>query len=349
MSNEYYAVILEFNCLSVKLGFAHEAREHVCIDARHSLWSKYITKTRRECYPAFLDLSSHCLDQELKHEIGSILKEDPSYLTMLAAYTDDNERHEWYEWGTDGYVALSQMVRHLLSTSLLISPSKCKLFVVDSGLSAISKDRVCAALFKFQTCVSATFLSLPLSVTIASGMRNALVVDLGWDSCKVSLVVDLRILKSEHIIAFSHETAHYKFALSCNAASFNEIEEAIRDISTQRDFSLEALSFQELPNVLAKMIRKTAIDNRPLLAQNVIITGSLAGFGRVPEVILRDTDNAIATMNVHSLASLGAWSGASLYCSTILLKEDYNNWRHIQISHGQLDTKSNKELERYLG
>lgn len=349
MSNEYYAVILEFNFLSVKLGFARELREHVRIDSKHLLWSKFITKTPLNCHPSYLELSSHCLDKSLRDELCSKLETNPLYLRMLTSYVRDRDNLEWYDWSTDGYLALSRLVRHLLSTSLLVSPSKCKLFVVDSGMSATSKDQLCAALFKYQTCVSIAFLSLSLSVVMSSGLRNALVVDFGWDCCRISAIIDLQIIKCEHIVAFSHETIHFKFLLAHEIENFNEVEERIRADARDDTCSLNALSLQELPSRLAEIIKKTSIDNRPLLAQNVIFTGRLLNYGPVAQLILRETHHKLKSMTIQAVANLGAWSGASLYCSTILLKENYNNWRHIQISRGQLDANSKKELEQYYG
>lgn len=355
--SQYYAVILEFSSQAVRLGFAHEPRELVCVCPDNPEWRKYAAPQRLPAPPAFLGLTSPCVDPKLRAELTASFANDASYLRLLRSHQNDST--QWHDWAADGYTGLARMVRRLLSTVLLISPSKSKLFVVDQGMLAAAKRAFCEAVLAQQSaCV--VFFSYSLCVAVASGVRDALVVHFGWERCKVAVVVDLRVVQTRQYVEFSHETVHYTYSMSsfdaeggcenatgssCGATegTYHAVERRLQhDLSG--DFDLATIALQKLPSVLADTIRRSSIDNRPLLARNIIMTGPLSQFGRLQEVVLQETSKQLYPMCVKGMETIGAWAGASLYCSTVLFKEEYDNWKHTQIGAGQLDARGD-ELE----
>lgn len=345
MTNEYYAVILEFNSQIIKLGFAHEPKEHVCITPESPTWSRYI---RQECFnpaPAFFGLSSHCFDDATKESFLSNASNDPRIKDMLQQYQQDQRRLRWYDWEIDNFRSLAQTVRFLISTGLMITPTKSKLFVVDPGLSMVAKRQFCDAVFDYQASASVSFLPHAVCLALASGVRDAMIVNVSWDICKVSCLVDLRVVSSKEFVDFSHETIHYKVAMAKKSGVYKDIELQLK-ASAELDISLENHVLDKLPLELAKMIKKDTIDNRLPLASNIIMTGFLDSGKRLQEAILKLTSSCLKTMTAQGVENIGAWSGASIYCSTILFNEDYDDWKHIQISCGQLDIEKTMQLER---
>lgn len=357
MSNEYYAIILEFNSRAVKLGFAHESKEHVLITPDNPLWSKYIKASRNKLAPAFLELSLHCVDPETRDSLYSAACKDSDLKRVLDAYQLDCEQLQWYHWDSDRFEGLSRLIRHLLSFYLLITPLKSKLFVVDSGLSALGKRQLWEMISKHQASASITFLSYSICSAIASGIRDALVVDVGWDFCRVSSIVDLRVLHSDDHIDISHESLHYKILQRSHSGTFADVEKLLHMSLTYSNSDLEPESvlktglnidmIQVLPKVLADAIKKSNVDIRLLLASNIIFTGFIAKSPLLQEKIIEETSTLLETMDAQAVENLGAWSGASLYCSTILLKEDYDSWKHILIGHNLLKIDIARELERH--
>lgn len=347
MTNEYYAVILEFNSQIIKLGFAHEAKEHVCITPESPIWSKYI---RQECFssaPAFLGLSSPCLNDTTKETLLLNANNDPILKVMLHQYKQDQRRLKWYNWEQDGFKSLAQTIRYLVSTSLMITPTKSKLFVVDSGMSMTAKRNFCDAIFSHLASASVSFLPHAICLAIASGVRDAIVIDINWDICKMSCLVDLRIVSSKEYVDFSHESVHYMAAIPKKSGVFRDIDFQLKTSAELVDATLEDLALEKLPFEIAHMIKKIPVDNRLPLASTIIMTGFLESEERLQEAILKLASLSLETMTAQGIESLGAWSGASIYCSTILFNENYDDWKHIQISHGQLDHKKMVQLARH--
>lgn len=349
MSNEYYALILEFNARVVKLGFAREAIEHVQLTPSHPTWQKYAFQQQSQVEPSFLGLSSHCLDNELKIELLGNSRSDSALERMLEQYQKDYDLVQWFDWSTNGFVELSRLVRHLISTSLLVSPLFTKLFVVDNGLLALSKRMFCETMTKMLTCAAVVFLSYSLCTSIASGVSDALVIDFGWETCKIYTVIDYRVVRREEFVEFSHESIHYRIMKNRGADSFSEVEMVIQDAVCESEDVFAELGLEQLPEVIANLIQKTAIDNRPLLSQNIIITGFFAQYSRFQMECFQETTKALQTLSANGLENLGAWCGASIYCSTILFTENYDDWKHMQIGSGKLTVESARELERYHG
>lgn len=347
MTNEYYAVILEFNSQIVKLGFAHEAKEHVRITPESPTWSKYI---RQKCFsqaPAFLGLSSHCIDESTRNSLLLNASNDPKLKDMIQQYQQDQKRLRWYNWEEDHFESLAQTIRYLISTSLMITPTKSKLFLVDSGLSVAAKRQFCEAIFKHQASTSVSFLPHAVCLAIASGVRDAMVVDVNWNLCKVSCLIDLRIVSFKEFVDFSHESVHYAVAMTEKSNVYKDIELLLKSLSELGNLNLADFALEKLPLELANMIKKIAVDSRLPLASNIIMTGFLGSGKRLQEAILKLTSSFLQTMTAQGVETLSAWAGASIYCSTILLNKDYDDWKHMQISQGQLETEQCVQLERH--
>ncbi|OBA24546.1 hypothetical protein METBIDRAFT_34768 [Metschnikowia bicuspidata var. bicuspidata NRRL YB-4993] len=346
MPDEYFAVILEFNSCEIKLGFAGEASEHVRLTLRSPIWKNLVPPiTSSLSLPSFLQIDSHAIPNNLRTEILRELSESKTYSNMLQAYNKDQRDLKWFAWGLDNFHTLATIVKVLLHTRLLVSPLLTKLFVIDRSMSALEKSTFCKKFLMMRTTASVTFLPYSPCCCVGAGVENALVVSLEWESCKVVPVVDLRSLPAKEYIQFSGEATHYSPLIPHDAKSFEDIE---IEIQTNEKI-LEAAFFSEnsLPKAIAALIQTLELDCRACVVANIIFTGLRSDIPGMKGRFLSEASTFFPKCNVAGKISLGAWSGASLYCSTTLLNEESSKWKHMEISRVNFEKTASAALEAY--
>ncbi|QBM86653.1 hypothetical protein METSCH_A12990 [Metschnikowia aff. pulcherrima] len=346
MSNEYYAVILEIDEREVKLGFAGESTAHVRVTSKTRLWKDLVPHSEsRRSLPAFLQVDSHAISQSFKNDMLDELFSPGAYRDMLQAFERDRAEVKWFKWGSDNYRTLSAIVNLSLSSKLLVSPLKTKLFIIDKAYSALEKALVCKTFLRTNTAASITFLPYSPCCCISSGVENALVVALEWSSCKLVPVLDLRSLPAKELVQFTGESVHYSPTLSHKTKNFEEVE---LEIYADKGIIESALFLNgELPAKIAAVVKGLEIDSRACVAENIIFTGSLSQISGVKGRILTEVASHLPGYNVAGKVCLGAWAGASLYCSTTLLKQKSSEWKHLEISRAGVEKTSTAVLEAY--
>lgn len=340
MANEYYAVTLEFSPRSIRLGFAGEATPHTEISWNTPVWNKFQTnKIPQKALPGYLETASHALSPEQQAQLTENVCE--LHEKVALTYRQDMTNNRFVFWQDDGYLALSRTLKHLLVAKLLISPGRTKLFVVDGGFSAVEKFQFCQALLTPTGIASVCFVPRSPCSAISANVENAVVVDFGWKDCSVVVVGDLRCILVDRFSRFSEEAVRYRLE-----EDLNSVGDLVVGRSGQKSV-LENVLFgcDSLPQAIAQVIRKQAIDLRPVIAKNLVMTGELAHICGLKGRLIQEVQCLLPDVAVLGKETLGPMAGTSLYCSTTLLRHDRNKWKHLEVTREKLNTEAWKELQ----
>lgn len=348
MPNEYFAVILDFTSRTLRLGFAGEPSEHVLVDPRSTLWHKFLptTNTTKSIAPHFLGLSSHAMEENQRNAIVDRMSQDKNYGDMLKLYHRDRDANCWFDWASDEYKSLAKLLKYLLPTKLLISPDATKFFVLDRGMSALNKQQLCRSFFSSRAAVSVTFLAHAPCCAISAGVFDAILISLCWDKCYVVMMSELRILHSESFPQYSGEAMHYGKFLSNEPKTNATFDETEASIISELDCA-NLLGADGLHVELRRILQHLPIDVRKALVTNVIFCGDCVAtdIPRIKARLMLNLDEALGPLKASAKESLGPWCGASLYCSTTLLKQDALEWKHMEITRGTLESKELQKLQ----
>lgn len=328
MAHEYYAVVLEFAPRYIRLGFAGEALPHIEIGPRSSYW---IAPRSDAFLPAYLEAQSHALEPEQqKHVLEAIESELQHVCKAFRLDAEDN----WANWNSDKYISLARTIKQLLVNKLLVSPNAVKLFVVDSGLAAVHKHDLCQAMLR--DVVSLCFIPRSPCSAIAANVEDAVVVHVGWEESTTVVLGDLRCVFVETSVDYLQEAIHYKLLEKTQQAGFDATETLIRKTSLDvQDNGLLSL-VEGLAQNVSSIISKQPIDMRLSLAQNLVITGQLSDIPGFKTRLAQEAQRRLPRSSVKVKKCLGSWAGASLYCSTTLLRHDRTKWRHMEITKEKL-------------
>lgn len=319
MANEYYAIILEFTPKCVKAGFAGESEPHVSIVPSSFLWKRYVCSTESATrYPSVLGLDSHALLASHKEQMVASLSEEEK--TAISQF-NKGFGPDWFRWESDNYQTLAKLVKHLILSLLLVSNASAKVFVVDGGLAAVQKFKLCEAFFARKVARAVAFLPRAPCVMLGAGIENGLLVDLGWEECAIVSVFDLRTVAFKHLDRFAEENVHYLSKGECD-----RLDELIETV-----FGAGGLAKE-----ISAVIKALDIDCRSLVAEHIVICGLLASIPGFSEKLLAQTRLCTGLVSVNVKLSLGAWAGASLYCSVALLKGEKSGWRVKEITKEKL-------------
>lgn len=343
MSDEYFAVILEFNPLEVKLGFAGESTTHVRLTYEDPLWSSITPcPTLLKDSPSFLGLSSHALEEQQKKDFLSNITKDVSYRDMISAFKQDEKDRKFFDWSADRYKTLSRLLKILVPSSLLISPHKAKLLVLDHELPLNEKYFLCEAILDIGAAVSVCFLPFVECAAIGAGVDDALVLLVQWNTCILAVVLDLRRVEQEEYQHISGEALHYGQVSKDRNRDFLRIyqEGFFTTESLDRMLSDEA----GLVEKTAQAIKKLSIDLRGKVSGNVVICGKVSDMPGFKGRVLTELASRLPGYDISGKECLGAWAGASLYCSTSLLKESYSKWTHVELTRSNLTKDLMREV-----
>lgn len=342
MAHEYYAVIVEFSAQKVALGFAGEPQFHVCVTPTSPLWKKFVYSDNEIRYPTFLGLGSHALLAEDKDKLRLCLSEDEK--STVSQYNKDYGTH-WLCWKNDKFRALSRLVKHLILALLLISNASAKLFIIDGGMAAVEKALLCESLFAQNAAVAVTFLPRSPCLAISGGVENGTLVHFGWNECCVVCVCDLRCVSSRSLLEYSGESIHYLMVKSMRMNQDGDFALVSTEMSIENETLQSLFSKDGLPARIAAEILALDIDSRPLVALNILFSGELALVLGLTEKIIEQVNHQLGTLQAQQTPCLGAWAGASLYCSVGLLRENPSKWKHKEITREKLSGTGWKELQ----
>lgn len=346
---EYYAVILHFTPRSFRLGFAGEPEPVVDLTPNSLLWKRCVSNisTERQ-YPRFLETESHSLDSNNKTEIVDAIELLPELSMMVKNFNIDYNENRWTNWHQNHYRDLGRLLKHCISHEMLISPSLCKLFIIDGGLLAVEKYQVCHSMLAQKKCAAVSFLPRSVLCAVSASIEDATVIHIDWNECNVSILSDLRSILEKSYRDYTLETVHYNFAVG--TSGFDAIEALVRaplhreqleELKTDHPINL---ILSGLPEEVARVILALDIDTRPKVAKNIVFLGAVSGIPGFKAVFITQLRKHLSTLTVSGKQCLGAWTGASLYCLTTLLRQEKTKWKHKEVSRDKLDTEAWKEF-----
>lgn len=336
MANEYFAIILEVSPRVLNVGFAGESSPQVSLHPDLTLCKKYLTKQRGCIYPRYLDLHSHSLTPEQKLSLEDALQNDSRKLNLLEKYKQDYCRR-FVNWNQDDYRTLARLIKYIVTRILLVSPAQAKIFVLDQGLPGMEKFHLTKALVEATSCArSVYFIPRIPCVSMAANVEDSLVIDFQWQECRVIALQELRIVKEAAVVEYSEETVCYRL-----------VEEGVVDDADEALSILDEKScsiFEGLSAWIARFVHFLAVDVRPKVVQNVVFCGDLVKSVELQRQLVKDIQNALPNLRVSGKHCLGAWTGASIYCSTTLLRHDMNELRHSEVTKEKLHTGHWKDI-----
>ncbi|PVH15587.1 uncharacterized protein CXQ87_003433 [Candidozyma duobushaemuli] len=332
MANEYYAVILEFSARKINIGFAGEAAPSVSIRPDSPIWIRY-HPPYKETYPRYFQLQSHSITQEQKEEILLSLKDDNESSKSLNAFQEAHRKGEFAFWEQDGYESLCRLLKHVVTKQLMVTPRYVKIMILDDDSSALDKFQLCSAVLGPLGCATSVFF-IPRApcISMAASVEDSLVVEFGWSECRVSALSELRVVKHTVTEDYSEETISFREAENDDGA----------ENAALKDFA----KFGGLPKLLAKLVGDLAVDVRPQVLQNLVFCGDIASID-LQRHLVKESQKEYPKLTVSGKYCLGAWAGASIYCSTSFLKHDMNALRHKEVTLEKLRTGKWKDV--FLG
>lgn len=257
--------------------------------------------------PLFLGLD-HAMTRHQREEVVTNLR--PDYKQMMARY--ENEYHRWLN--ISDTAAVEAVLASVFSTHLVLSPHKCKVAVIDRNYCHSHKVTIVETLISTLGVALVLWLPHAVMTVVGAGLEDAVVVEMGWQSCRVDVISDLRNVTPVNVnfsplcLArhWTREWHHYHH----ENGEFDEIELAIDTIPTEWDFS-------DAYAIVDKVVATLPVDTRAAVS-TVIVSGDLTTAGGFDQ-------RWATTVPGKPRATVGAWGGASVYLSSINLPQ---LWRH---------------------
>lgn len=350
LMSEYYAVVLQFSATEIQLGFAGESMPHVTLSPLSPIWKKFQPPTtgRSRRAPRYLGAGSRALEPEERAKLFESIESDPITKNVVDQYTADLNYGRWTHWHTNEYQHLARLLKYCVVQFLLVLPANCKFFITDPNFLALQKYHLGSSLLKLRVCAALVFLPQAQLSAISAGLEDSVVVDFASDECTVTVLGELRVLASATFDQYSEETVHYKVVETRENLDFNEVREFILGPGLGDDEKIpEILSLLGgLPGKIANLILKLDIDAKAEVCENIVFTGAILKSPGLKKAIIGDVQKFLPHLHISGKSTLGSWAGASLYCSTTLLRQDSRKWKHMEVSRGKLETDAwNQFLE----
>lgn len=236
----------------------------------------------------------------------------------------------------------------VIENKLGIDPRYTTIILVKNDLLPKSINKILNDLLIMDFKVnSVTFLQESICNCIASGIKTAVVIDIGWEMTIITPIFDLRVLQSLiKTTKRASSAVHYKIIETLLKQStekgkhlsteFNSIEDFIKKrgignlkvdeiveeliIPVKTDLHDDDIDEKPIVELVSKLIHELPIDLRAPLSNNIIITGGLANYPGLKLKLIKKI-NSVCKSQGNLLNTLGSWTGASIYTNSILLKD----------------------------
>jgi actin-related protein len=331
MNQQYYPIILQVGARFLRAGFAGDAVP--------------IVQRRTNSYDlsgAQLTPLNYTHSNELERE--GIEHEQQQFLWTNDLVLLDQDRLE---------AMLERIIYDLYKNDLLVDPKKCKVLIVEHPFCPVPLKKVLAHVLLFHMhSQSVRFLPESVMSAVSSGSHCGLVIDLGWNQTTLTPVFDFRQLykhvkQTRRAGRLLHDEVRkslkklgleptFEFierficeAMYCGIENTKQGEFTFDGIAVPQDLrfrSLEDILFAKhedqdddmrpISVLVEEIIHEVNIDLRSPLSSRIIFTG---GLSRIPGVKSRMLYEINKDIKASAIASLGAWEGTSLYCSTSLM------------------------------
>lgn len=351
MSQQYYPIILQLGSRFIRAGFAGDAVPIVRRRTNlYDLEGVHISPLGTS-HAHFEDFGDE--PNESKNDGSQVLWN----YDLVGASLDKIEQ------------VLERIIYDIYLTDLLIDPKNCKVLVIEPPFFPVPlKNLISKVLLFHMHAQSVRFFPEPVMTTISSGSHSALVIDMGWNQTTITPVFDLRQLykyarsttragrwlheevrKSlkengcpygfEFVERFICEAMYAGIASGSDENMYTfeghdipmEVRyELIENVFFPSSTSNEDDNAQSIAELVSQCLHELGIDLRAALKGQIIITG---GISHIPGIKSRLLMELADKCGAGGIKSLGAWEGASLYCSTALMSssmsQDRKRWPEL--------------------
>ncbi|GME89558.1 unnamed protein product [[Candida] boidinii] len=243
---------------------------------------------------------------------------------------------------------LYRIIYEVIENQLGIEPRYTKIILVKNDLFPTNINKILNDLLIMDFKVnSVTFLQESICNCIASGIKTAIVIDIGWEMTVITPIFDLRVLQSFiKTTKRASSDVHYKIIENLQqqnngentnlSTEFNNIENLIKKRGTgnikvdeiveevivpkKSDIYDDDIDEKTIVELVSKLIQELPIDLRAPLSNNIITTGGLAKYPGLKLKLIHKI-NSVCKLKGNLLNTLGSWTGASIYTNSILLKD----------------------------
>lgn len=222
---------------------------------------------------------------------------------------------------------LTKLLKEWCQNHLVANVSKAEILVVENVLLPVNhKQVVSSVLSDSLRAHSVRFLPDVLASCVAAGVRNAIVIDIGWEHLLIVPVFDLRIMDKQ--MGVSTKSGRYlkdkveqgplddeneSFELVLERLWIDEGLKNLRDVIASELIGRKGegvFDLNEFPIVplLWKIYRQLPIDIRGILKDRLIVTGLVS---QSPGFLTQLEEEVSPTFSI--IDTLGPWAGGSLY------------------------------------
>lgn len=368
-SSEYHAVIINIGTKCISAGFVGEAEPATVLQIGP------FNESCERAFPPYFELD-HSLTRLERKNIIERLTSDPILKDLSDIFT--KEQCLWFPLRSlvncHSSATLSRAVRskviELFVNRLLVTPSRTKVFLVDSSITESSKNIIYNELLYGIGVRSIYCIPEPILTIVGANSKEGLVVDIGWDKISIVPVIDLRMVEEcgyENFRKLTGTHLHYYTLQKLLELENNELTENLRSESLefvnnfvtncmyckQDDEKQETqfifnginipneiryqpvhecfLSGHMLAECILKVVERCPLDYRSNLMSSICFTGSVTSIPGFKSSILEQL-RELTSMQVQAIISLGPYAGYSLYGSTKLVREEYSAWKGFEVT-----------------
>lgn len=367
-SSEYHAIIVNIGTTHVSAGFVGEAEPEKFLQ-----WGQ-VTASAEDALPPHFGLDHALTAVERQRLIGSATS-DPSLRALSGLFSRD--RTCWFPFRSHSEgihadslrVEIRAKITSLLVDHLLVTPSRAKIFVVDSSMTDVFRNIFYDVLLLGIEVRSIYSIPEPVLTVVGANSQSGLVVDISWDKITVMPVIDLRMIGEcsyENYRELTGMHLHYQTLQMLlelqnpditqklqSAGGFRFVKNLTRSMYCKetdeegRYFEFEGFT---IPNstrhqpvhecfladsVLARhislVVERCPVDVRSQLMNSVCFTGLVSAIPGFKSCVMQQIRD-VGGKHARAISSLGSFAGFSLYASTKLVKEEHSRWKASEVT-----------------
>ncbi|AMD22188.1 HGL152Cp [Eremothecium sinecaudum] len=247
-------------------------------------------------------------------------------------------------WLDDDF-AIYNLMRNWIRDVIMGDPYRLKVVIIENILLDLPrKRRLCQVLLNRLKVNSVVFLPDVLMSCVASGVSNALVVDIGWENTLVAPVIDLRIL--ENYMGISTVASRHLADELCAKFGVLDGEQTLKQLRIESDIELndmriDWIKIQELLDnacgievqngeydiddhailpLVDKVVKKLPVDVKAEVLKNIVIIGGISNADGFKQRLITSLKKEYP--NARALQTLSTWQGGSIYTFHALMQQD---------------------------
>lgn len=218
-------------------------------------------------------------------------------------------------------IALRTIIRQVFREKLLVNFKNQQIICIDPNYEFPIRNLLTRLFLHDLRAGSITFLPRSVCTIIGAGVRNGIVIDIGWNSISVTTVGDLREMEQLETVR------GVKWMLSSSSnTTVSSIEGPFHSVDTSSlDFKAAFLDEDEQNDIeersvlqLTRMMLKS-LDHatRALVIPSIMFNSTIVKVPKETEIAMAHILKAEDYPKVNFTPSLGSWRGCSLYMSSV--------------------------------